>query len=214
MADERVAPLLVNGLRKVEYRGYDSAGVAIVNRGKISVRKDIGKIAELEKKTGASSLQGRVGIAHTRWATHGSVTLLNAHPHTSCMEEVAIVHNGIIQNYLPLKKDLIAHGHRFKSKTDSEVIAHLIEEEYKVSRDPVDAVAKAAARLHGQYAFVTIFRDRPDLLIGTRFDAPLLAGLSDRKKFFASDVLAFIEHTDRVVFVEKLYLGVLEESRR
>src|SRR5206468_45565 len=128
------------------------------------------------------------------------------------MEEVAIVHNGIIQNYLPLKKDLIARGHRFKSKTDSEVITHLIEEEYKSSRDPVDAVTKAAARLRGQYAFVTIFRDRPDLLIGTRFDAPLLVGLSDRKKFFASDVLAFIEHTDRVVFLENLEIGVLQDS--
>ncbi len=212
IADVRVAPALIDGLRKVEYRGYDSAGIATVHAGKISVRKDVGKVAEIEKKTRASSLEGMVGVAHTRWATHGSVTSENAHPHTSCMEDVAIVHNGIIQNYLDLKKELVSRGHSFKSKTDSEVIAHLIEEEYKSSGDPVGATAKAAARLRGQYAFVAIFSDRPDLLIGTRNDAPLLAGISERKKFFASDVLAFIEHTDRVVFLENFEIGVLTDQ--
>jgi glucosamine--fructose-6-phosphate aminotransferase (isomerizing) len=181
ISDVSVAPILVEGLKRVEYRGYDSAGFATLNRGRITVRKDVGRVAEIEKSTGASSLRGSTGIAHTRWATHGAVTKENAHPHTSCKEKVAIVHNGIIQNYLELRRALVSRGHRFKSETDSEVIAHLIEEEYERSNDEVKATRVAARQLRGQYAFVALFQDRPGSLTAARNDAPLLAGISEEE---------------------------------
>lgn len=212
ISDGSVAPVLVEGLRRVEYRGYDSAGLATVYRGRITVRKDVGRIAEIEKSTHASLLKGSIGIAHTRWATHGAVTKENAHPHTSCNERVAIVHNGIIQNYLQLKRELVSRGHRFKSETDSEVIAHLIEEEYEKSKDEVRATIEAARLLRGQYAFVALFQDKPGSLTAARNDAPLLVGISERKKFFASDVLAFIEYTDRVIFLDNLEVGSLTDE--
>ncbi|HUK74524.1 MAG TPA: SIS domain-containing protein, partial [Nitrososphaerales archaeon] len=202
-SSEEVAPLLLEGLRREEYRGYDSAGVAVLNgKGTITVRKDVGRVKNLEAKYGVARLHGSVGIAHTRWATHGGVSQKNAHPHLSCKGEVAIVHNGIIDNYLDLKKGLEAGGHSFSSETDSEVIAHLIEEERGRHPDPVKATVAAAAKMKGQYAFVAMFRDRPDLLVGARCDAPLVVGIGERTKFLASDVLAFLAHTDRAVFLD------------
>jgi glucosamine--fructose-6-phosphate aminotransferase (isomerizing) len=212
LADGEAAPILLEGLRRVEYRGYDSAGIATIAKKRISVRKDVGKIAEIETKQKLSSLEGRIGVAHTRWATHGGVTKRNAHPHTSCNEMVAIVHNGIIKNYLNLKKELELRGHKFKSETDSEVIAHILEDEYRKSRNPTRATAATAKKLEGQYAFVALFQGRGDLLTGARNDAPLLIGLSERKRFLASDVLAFIEHTDRVVFLDNLEVVTLTDK--
>ncbi|HVC27056.1 MAG TPA: glutamine--fructose-6-phosphate transaminase (isomerizing) [Nitrososphaerales archaeon] len=202
-SEDEVAPMLVEGLKREEYRGYDSAGVAVLNgKGTIAVRKDVGRVRELEQRYSVARLGGKVGIAHTRWATHGGVSQRNAHPQLSCGGEVAIVHNGIIENYLELKKGLESRGHRFTSETDSEVIAHLIEEEYERGRDPVKATLAAAKLMRGQYAFVVLFRDRPDLLVGARYDAPLVVGMGERTKFLASDVLAFLEHTDRAVFLD------------
>src|SRR5271169_3480261 len=202
-SEEEVAPILIEGLKREEYRGYDSAGVAVLNgKATIAVRKDVGRVKELEQRYNVARLGGKVGIAHTRWATHGGVSQRNAHPQLSCEGEVAIVHNGIIENYLELKKELASRGHRFTSETDSEVIAHLIEEEYEEGRDPVGATLAAAKRMRGQYAFVALFRDRPDLLIGARYDAPLVVGMGERTKFLASDVLAFLPHTDRAVFLD------------
>ena len=202
-SEEEVAPILLEGLKREEYRGYDSAGVAVLNgKGTITVRKDVGRVKELEERYNVARLGGKVGIAHTRWATHGGVSQRNAHPQLSCRGEVAIVHNGIIENYLELKKELESRGHKFTSETDSEVIAHLIEEEYEKERDPVGATLAAARLMRGQYAFVALFKDRPDLLVGARYDAPLVVGMGERTKFLASDVLAFLPHTDRAVFLD------------
>ncbi len=202
--DEIVAPILLQGLKHVEYRGYDSAGMATISEGVLKVRKGVGKVAEIERKFKLSALAGTTGIAHTRWATHGGVTDKNAHPQTSCRESVAIVHNGIIENYVELRKELRSEGHVFKSETDSEVIAHLIEQEYRKVNDPRRATISAAKKLTGQYAFAAIFQDRPGLIVGARKDAPLLIGVAEGKKFIASDVLAFIEHTDRTIFLDNL----------
>lgn len=202
VGDEQVAGILVQGLRRVEYRGYDSAGVATIDGGELRVRKGAGRLQDIEEKYKLSSLKGSLGMGHTRWATHGGVTDENAHPQTSCKERVAVVHNGIIDNYLPLKKQLRARGHLFKSDTDTEVIAHLIEEEYTRSRSPVRATLEATKRLKGQYAIVVMFQDRQDVIVGARKDAPLVIGVGDGKMFIASDILAFIEHTDRTVFLE------------
>jgi glutamine---fructose-6-phosphate transaminase (isomerizing) len=202
-SDEEVAPILLEGLKREEYRGYDSAGVAVLNgKGTIVVRKDVGRVKELEVGYNIARLGGKVGIAHTRWATHGGVSQRNAHPHLSCKGEVAIVHNGIIENYIELRKELESMGHTFTSETDSEVIAHLVEEEYEKKKDPVGAALAAARLTRGQYAFVALFSDRPDLLIGARYDAPLVVGMGGRTKFLASDVLAFLPHTDMAVFLD------------
>jgi glucosamine--fructose-6-phosphate aminotransferase (isomerizing) len=202
-ADQEVASILLEGLKREEYRGYDSAGVAVLNgKGTITVRKDEGRVKELEQRYNVARLGGKVGVAHTRWATHGGVSQKNAHPHLSCKGEVAIVHNGIIENYLELKKELESTGHSFASETDSEVIAHLIEVEYENEKDPVKATIAAAKSMRGQYAFVVLFKDRPDLLVGARYDAPLVVGIGEKTKFLASDVLAFLAQTDRAIFLD------------
>jgi glucosamine--fructose-6-phosphate aminotransferase (isomerizing) len=202
-SEEEVAPILLEGLKREEYRGYDSAGVALLNgKGTIVVRKDAGRVGQLEQRYNFAELGGRAGIAHTRWATHGGVSQKNSHPHVSCKGLVAIVHNGIIENYLDLRKQLQSRGHTFTSQTDSEVIAHLMEEEYEKDRDPVRATVAAAKVMRGQYAFVAIFRDRPDLLVGARYDAPLVVGMGEKTKFLASDVLAFLAHTDMAIFLD------------
>jgi glucosamine--fructose-6-phosphate aminotransferase (isomerizing) len=202
-SDQEVAPILLGGLKREEYRGYDSAGVAVLNgKGTITVRKDEGRVRELEQRYNIARLGGKVGVAHTRWATHGGVSQKNAHPHLSCKGEVAIVHNGIIENYLELKEELESTGHAFASETDSEVIAHLIEVEYEKEKDPVKATIAAAKLMRGQYAFVALFKDRPDLLVGARYDAPLVVGIGEKTKFLASDVLAFLAQTDRAIFLD------------
>ena len=202
VAEEPVAGILLEGLKRVEYRGYDSAGMATNSNGALSIRKGAGRVSEIEQRQALSSLKGSIGMAHTRWATHGGVTDQNAHPHASCRELVAVIHNGIIENYLPLKKDLLARGHRFRSETDTEVIAHLVEDEYKRLRDPLKATMAATKKLKGQYAIAVMFQDRPDLMVGARKDAPLIVGVGDRKMFLASDVLAFLGHTDRTIFLD------------
>jgi glucosamine--fructose-6-phosphate aminotransferase (isomerizing) len=211
-SDEPVARVLLDGLKKVEYRGYDSAGMATVHSGELNVRKGAGRIEEIESRFGLSRLLGKVGIAHTRWATHGGVTDRNAHPQTSCKEQVAVVHNGIIENYLVLKRELKTKGHIFKSETDTEVIAHLIEEERLRVKDPLGAVRVAVRKLKGQYAIAVIFQDRPDLIVGARKDAPLVVGVLKGKMFLASDVLAFIEHTDRTVFLDNLEVAAITKD--
>jgi glucosamine--fructose-6-phosphate aminotransferase (isomerizing) len=163
VAEEPVTGILIDGLRKVEYRGYDSAGMATISERVLNVRKGAGRVSEIEAKHQLSGLKGSIGLAHTRWATHGGVTDQNAHPQTSCKELVAVVHNGIIENYLPLKKELASRGHRFRSETDTEVIAHLIEREYKKAKDPLKATVAATKKLKGQYAIAVMFQDSPDV---------------------------------------------------
>ncbi|HMD78443.1 MAG TPA: glutamine--fructose-6-phosphate transaminase (isomerizing) [Nitrososphaerales archaeon] len=212
VAEEPVAGILLEGLRRVEYRGYDSAGMSTSDGRVILVRKGAGRVGEIEARFGLSKLKGNTGMAHTRWATHGGVTDRNAHPQTSCREKVAVVHNGIIENYLPLKKVLSARGHTFRSETDTEVIAHLIEQEYRRVKDPLKATVLATKKLRGQYAIVVMFQDRPDVLIGARKDAPLILGIGEGKMFVASDVLAFIEHTDRTIFLDNYEVAEIRKD--
>jgi glucosamine--fructose-6-phosphate aminotransferase (isomerizing) len=188
----------------MEYRGYDSAGIAIVNNGSIAVLKDSGRVDRIAEKISNRMTEGNLGIAHTRWATHGEVSQDNAHPHTSCNGEVAVVHNGIIENFQELVATLKAEGHHFRSQTDSEVIAHLLERSYQRLADPVKALQEALRELIGSYALVVVFHDRPDLMLGARKDAPLIVGVGNGENFIASDILAFIDHTDRVIFLEEL----------
>jgi len=212
VAEEPVAGMLLEGLRRVEYRGYDSAGMATIDGGTLEVRKGVGRVSDIEEKHRLSALKGNTGMAHTRWATHGGVTDRNAHPQASCRERVAVIHNGIIENYLPLKKGLAARGHRFRSETDTEVISHLIEEEYKRLRDPLKATISATKKLRGQYAVAVMFQDRPDVITGARKDAPLIVGVGKGKMFLASDVLAFIGQTDRTIFLDNFEVVELRKD--
>ena len=213
VAEEPVAGLLLEGLKRVEYRGYDSAGMATISGGALGVRKGAGRVKEIEESRGLSNMKGNVGMAHTRWATHGGVTDRNAHPHASCREQVAVIHNGIIENYVPLKKALLSKGHKFRSETDTEVIAHIIEDEYKRLKDPVKATLAATKKLKGQYAIAVMFQNRPDVMVGARKDAPLIVGVGDGKMFLASDVLAFIGHTDRTIFLDNFEVVELTKNR-
>ncbi|MDE1857788.1 MAG: glutamine--fructose-6-phosphate transaminase (isomerizing) [Thaumarchaeota archaeon] len=202
VAEEPVAGILLEGLRRVEYRGYDSAGMATISGGRLGVKKGAGRVSEIEGRHRMSSMLGSTGMAHTRWATHGGVTDANAHPHASCRETVAVIHNGIIENYIPLRKALRAKGHRFKSETDTEVIAHIVEDEYKRLGDPLKSTLAAVKKLKGQYAIAVLFQDRPDVMTGARKDAPLIVGVGKGMTFLASDVLAFIGYTDRTIFLD------------
>jgi glucosamine--fructose-6-phosphate aminotransferase (isomerizing) len=213
VAEEPVAGILLEGLKRVEYRGYDSAGMATLAQGELGVRKGVGRVFEIEQKHGLSQMSGNTGMAHTRWATHGGVTDANAHPHLSCNGTVAVIHNGIIENYVSLKKSLAAKGHRFRSETDTEIIAHLVEDEYKRTRDPLKATVAATKKLRGQYAIALMFQDRPDVITGARKDAPLIVGVADNKMFLASDVLAFIGHTDRTIFLDNFEVVELTKEK-
>jgi glucosamine--fructose-6-phosphate aminotransferase (isomerizing) len=166
IGESRALPILLEGLKRLEYRGYDSAGVAIIENGRIMMEKRKGKIAELEKHLAGNTCAGTTGIAHTRWATHGEPNTVNAHPHSDCTQSLAVVHNGIIENYQVLKRKLVEKGHKFSTDTDTEVIAHLIEDFYKGTLE--DAVQKAVAQLEGTYGIVVLSRKEPGKLVGVR----------------------------------------------
>ena len=187
-------PVVLDGLRSLEYRGYDSSGVVVFDGKKFLSEKCPGKLEVLEKRLLEHPIAGRLGVGHTRWATHGGVTELNAHPHFSCDRKITLVHNGIIENYADLKKRL--KGHDIKSETDTEIIVHLIEDKYR--GDPLQAVLKAVRELHGSYALVVAFADHPDLLVGARLNAPLVVGLDHSDTIIASDIAALLPHTRTV----------------
>lgn len=193
----RASQVLLGCLKRLEYRGYDSAGVSVADDG-LSVVKQVGEIDKLEASM--PDMAGGVGIGHTRWATHGGVTEANAHPHVSCDGEVAIVHNGIIENFAGLRGELQREGHVFTSETDSEVVAHLIEEAY--DGDLAAAVRAATARLEGSYAVVAVAADEPDTVVAARRESPLVVGVGDSENFISSDVPAFLEYTNRVIYLE------------
>ena len=194
-------PILVGGLKKLEYRGYDSSGVALIDNGTIKSVKASGKIKELEDKLKVDPPKGTIGIAHTRWATHGAPTVENAHPHTSYNGKISIVHNGIIENYASLKTKLIADGVKFNSETDTEVLAHLIAHFY--NGDLKTAVIKALALVEGTFGLAVISSDEPGTLIGARRGSPLILGIGSNNDFFlASDVSAIINHTQKVVYLD------------
>ena len=204
------APILIDSLRKMEYRGYDSVGIATVNGDKILVRKGVGKVVEVNKSLDLGEMQGHIGIGHTRWATHGGVTDNNAHPHSACTNEIAVVHNGIIENYNELKKELILRGHIFKSQTDSEVIAHLLEIHYSNELDIKKAMIKTCETLKGTYAFVAIFKD--GAISGARLDEPLIVGISNNQYFISSDILGFLRYTDKAVFLDNKDIVVIQHQ--
>jgi glucosamine--fructose-6-phosphate aminotransferase (isomerizing) len=198
---EACAPLLVRALKRLEYRGYDSAGIATVHEGRLQVRKDVGKVDDVNGRLGLDSLPGTVGVAHTRWATHGAPTMLNAHPHTDCMGSIAIVHNGIIENFLALKKELQELNHVFTSRTDSEVIAHLVEEFLKRGERLEKAFRRALLRLEGSYAVALISARHPNLLLAARMESPLIVGVGGGFNMVASDITALLEMTRQMIFL-------------
>ncbi|MCB0315888.1 MAG: glutamine--fructose-6-phosphate transaminase (isomerizing), partial [Calditrichaeota bacterium] len=195
-------PILINGLKRLEYRGYDSAGVALVQNESINVLKEVGKIAALEALVNGTSLQSHVGIAHTRWATHGEPNRVNAHPHSDSNGDIVLAHNGIIENYDSLRKVLIAKGHEFRTETDTETIAHLIEEFYKTGTSFEEAFRAALSELDGTYGLALITRHEPGKIYAARKGSPLVIGIGDGEYFVASDASAIIAHTRDVVYME------------
>jgi len=196
------APILLEGLRRLEYRGYDSAGLAVLtDDGKVFIEKKAGKLSNLTEHLNGSAPTGHPGIAHTRWATHGRPNDANAHPHRDCTGRLALIHNGIIENYREIKDRLLASGHRFTSETDTEVLAHLIEERY--SGDLVAAVRDALNEVRGAYAIGVMHLDHPTRIVGARMNVPLIVGLGNGEGFLASDVPAILEHTKNVVILQE-----------
>jgi len=193
------AQILIEGLRKLEYRGYDSAGVAILTDGKLAISRRQGKLERLSSELAERPLQGMVGIGHTRWATHGAPTDENAHPHTDCLQNIAVVHNGIIENYLPLRERLEAEGHIFTSETDTEVLAHLIESHF--TGNLYAAVCGALREVVGSYAVVAVSHGAPETLIAARLHSPLIIGHGKGEQFIASDVPAILAHTREVTYL-------------
>ncbi len=193
IGSKQAEPFLMEGLSKLEYRGYDSAGIAVFNGEKIVVEKSVGRLNALREKIKGHIPQGNIGIGHTRWATHGCPSDVNSHPHVDCHGEFAVVHNGIIENYLELRKELMARGHHFASETDTEVVAHLLEECYQ--GDFAVAVRAVLKRIRGSYALVFLAKAHPDMLICTKKDNPLVIGIGQGENFIASDIPAIINHS-------------------
>ena len=212
---EQAAPLLLRGLKKLEYRGYDSAGIAVRNdeTGKIAIVKAKGRLRELGEKTdNGEAVKGTSGIGHTRWATHGEPSVTNAHPHESEGENVVLVHNGIIENYQKLKEKLLRNGYTFYSQTDTEVAVKLIDYYYKKTGTPLEAITRAMLRIEGSYAFGIMFKDYPDRIFAARKDAPLITGKDESGTFLASDVTAILDRTRSVYYIDNMELAELSQD--
>ena len=207
---QKVFPILLEGLKRLEYRGYDSAGVAVIQDSEMVIYRCVGKVRELEKALWGRNLDGHIGVAHTRWATHGRPSEENAHPHTDCTGEIVVVHNGIIENYLPIKRSLEAEGHRFKSETDTEVIAHLIEKHLK--KDLEEAVRRALQEVKGAYAIGVLWKQDPGCIVGARCGSPLIVGLGEGEFFLASDIPAILSHTHNVLFLNDEEMATLSQE--
>jgi len=207
IGDKSAVSVLMVGLTKLEYRGYDSAGVAVINGGQVQVRKRVGKLHVLAESLKEEPMDGNVGVGHVRWATHGAPTETNAHPHRDCAGRLHVVHNGIIENYHELRAELQAAGHRFESETDTESIAHLIEENYRGSL--AEAVRRALAKVRGSFALVVLSQDEPDKLVVARRQSPLLLGLGQGENFVASDVPALLRYTRNVIFLDDDEMAVV-----
>ncbi|NJE31288.1 glutamine--fructose-6-phosphate transaminase (isomerizing) [Thermococcus sp. 18S1] len=202
IGDRAACEVIVKGLKRLEYRGYDSAGVVTEDGGKLFIKKGAGAIDELTEKLDLLEMPGKRGIGHTRWATHGVPNEINAHPHTDCTGKIALVHNGIIENFAEIREYLLSRGHTFKSDTDTEVIAHLIEEELKSAPSFEDAMRNALLKLRGSFALGIIYAEEPDRLYFVRNESPLVLGIGDGENFAASDVPAFLEYTNRAIFLD------------
>lgn len=210
IGERQAQPILLNGLKRLEYRGYDSCGMAtyLDHKKSLSIRKVPGKVRDLERLLQKRPLAGNSGVSHCRWATHGAPNQVNAHPHLDCKGEIAIVHNGIIENYAQLKSQLIKEGHKFKSQTDTEVIVHLIEKFFQSSYLE-EAVRKAVTKLEGSFALGVVSKREPDKLVGARLGSPLIVGVGKDENFLASDVPAILEYTKEVIFLDEKELAVL-----
>jgi len=203
-------PIILDGLKRLEYRGYDSAGMAVISDHSVEIRRSLGKLAELEKLLSRHPLPGQVGIGHTRWATHGRPSEANAHPHL--VDSIAVVHNGIIENYLDLKEDLIKEGHHFSSETDTEIISHLIAKNLRQGAEYLEAVRLALEAIRGSYALVIVNSKEPRMLVAARKESPLILGLGEGEYFLASDIPAILPYTRQVIFLEDYDLVVLKEG--
>jgi glutamine---fructose-6-phosphate transaminase (isomerizing) len=208
-----VVPVLIGGLKKLEYRGYDSAGVAVVNGSGVDVIRAEGKLSNLEGRLAEKELYGTFGMGHTRWATHGKPNENNAHPHRDCTGNVVVIHNGIIENFLPLKQRLKAQGHTFKSETDTEVVAHLIEQYRKDGASFVEAVKKALKELDGHYALVMIAADEPGTIIAAKHGPPLVIGLGENENIVASDVAPLLTYTRNIIYLEDGEYAVVDDQK-
>jgi glucosamine--fructose-6-phosphate aminotransferase (isomerizing) len=200
IGDKKAAPVLLSGLKKLEYRGYDSAGIAVQEKKAVKIVKKEGKLDKLKSGTEAEVFHGKTGIGHTRWATHGRPSDINSHPHTDSFSKIVIVHNGIIENFRELKEELLEKGHQFKSETDTEVVAHLISTYY--DNDLKTAVNNAIQRLEGSFALAVMSQSEKDRIIAVRKDSPLIIGLGENENFLASDIPAYLEHTDNFYILE------------
>src|SRR2546429_7386195 len=213
VGNKQVVPLIIDGLRKLEYRGYDSAGIAVVDENhELKIQRAEGKLRNLEDALRQQTLDGTYGIGHTRWATHGRPTEENAHPHRDCTGRLVVVHNGIIENYLQLKNELLKKDHRFVTETDTEIVAHLIEEELKSGVTFEVAVRQAVQQLRGIFALSIISADQPDTIISARQGPPVVIGLGDKEFFVASDIPAILEHTRDVFFLNDGEISVMTKA--
>ena len=210
LGPQEAMPIILDGLKRLEYRGYDSAGMAVIGDNGLAIRRSVGKLMELDKLLRQDPLPGRVGIGHTRWATHGRPSEANAHPHQ--VGEIAVVHNGIIENYLELKEQLIKEGHRFASETDTEIVSHLIVKHMQQGADYLDAVRLTLKEIKGSYALVIVNAREPRMLVAARKESPLILGLGEGEYFLASDIPAILPYTRKVIFLEDYDLVVIKDD--
>ncbi|MHB8620717.1 MAG: class II glutamine amidotransferase, partial [Chloroflexota bacterium] len=205
--------VILQGLRGLEYRGYDSAGIAVIQGDEMPIRRSVGKLDRLEEIVAREPLAGHIGVGHTRWATHGRVTNINAHPQSDCNRELVVIHNGIIENFVELKEELQAQGHRFVSQTDTEVVAHLVEEELK-TRPLTEAVRLSLARLRGHNAILIVSRRYPDQIVAARLGnaGGIVLGFGEGEMFVASDRLPIMEYTRRLDFLGNREMAVIDRN--
>src|SRR5213596_625485 len=208
-----VVPVLIDGLRRLEYRGYDSAGVAVVHDGTVELRRSAGKLSRLEDVITLNPISGDYGVGHTRWATHGRPTEENAHPHRDCTGKIVVVHNGIIENYLDLKKELQEQGHTFKTETDTEIVAHLVEKNSQNGVPLEEAVRRSLKELRGIYALVFLSANDPQKIVAARLGPPSVIGLGEGEYFVASDIPALLQHTREMFFLADGDIAVLTAKR-
>ncbi len=205
-------PFLVEGLKKLEYRGYDSAGVATIDKGHLFSTKCVGKISELEKELKRRPVGGSIGIAHTRWATHGRPSNENSHPHYDCNNEIAVVHNGIIENYLPLRRKLAEEGHIFRSTTDTEVLAHLIEKHSAKGLSIEDSIKATLKEIEGSYAIAVVSEKEPNKIVTARKGSPLVIGILDGEYFISSDIPALLKYTSQIIYLNDFEIATISEK--
>ncbi|HBT49613.1 MAG: Glutamine--fructose-6-phosphate aminotransferase [Caldanaerobacter subterraneus] len=210
IGDKQATPILLDGLTRLEYRGYDSAGIAILHNGNINIKKAKGRLNVLRELVEKDHMEGTIGIGHTRWATHGEPSDTNSHPHLSQSGLIAVVHNGIIENYLPLKKWLIEEGYNFISETDTEVVANLLE--YYYNGDIVEALRKVLDRIEGSYALGVLCKDNPDMIVAARKEAPLIVGIGNGENFIASDIPAILKYTRNVYFLDDHEIAIIKKD--